>query len=164
MHKTLKCHTVQTQMASNWFPSTTCLSRLLSWFVFTCTLRLYHGFKKRVECTLGAPVFQNKHHLFTTGEIFPRCQQKPRWGFVCLGPSSLSPVKTRWPFNKTVISSYCCTNVCACVCLCSLICLSYGRAAVHWYDYKGLARCAGQLSVIRRFHLFVWVIRRSVLS
>lgn len=153
-------------MTSNWFPSTTCLSRILSWFVFTHTrtIHLYYGFKKRVECTLGALVFQNKHHLFTTGGIFLRCQQKLRWGFVCLCPLSLSPVKTRWPFNKMVILSYCCTNVCTRVCLCSLVCLSYGRAAVHWYDYKGLTRCAGQLSMMRRFHLFVWVIRRSVLS
>lgn len=121
MNKTLKRHTVQTQITSNWFPSTTCLSRILSWFVFTHThtIHLYYGFKKRVECTLGALVFQNKHHLFTTGGIFLRCQQKLRWGFVCLCPLSLSPVKTRWPFNKMVILSYCCTK-CVPVCVCVL--------------------------------------------
>lgn len=64
-----------------------------------------------------------------------RLQQAPRWGFVCAWPSPSLLWKARWPFNGMVIVSYCCTNACACV-LWSRP--SYGRAAVHWYDYKGL--------------------------
>lgn len=47
--------------------------------------------------------------------------------------------------------------VCACVCECSLIRLSYGRTAVCWCDYKGLARCARQLSVTQPLFVFVCV-------
>ncbi len=82
--------------------------------------------------------------------------------------SSLPSVSLSCSSILTAISwngNHAVARVFVCVCVCSLICLSYGRTAVYWHDYKGLARCAGQLSLTQTgFFVRVCGIKGSISS